>query len=156
MSLIESKYLIRSLTFLLISLLSQSIFAEKIIMVRSKLAFPEAMTALQISILKHGYQISRVQRVDIGLTKSNFKTDKYRVVFFGKQKELEVISKVTPSMVAYLPLKMAIFAEGEQTLLVTVHPDQFADMFPNPKLKKYFKRWQQDIRSIFATVVNSQ
>ena len=42
------------------------------------------MAVLQHAIGTQGYTLSRVQRVDIGLTESGFKTDKYRVVFFGK------------------------------------------------------------------------
>jgi len=50
--------------------------AEDIVMARSTLAFPEAMLALQESIREHGYTLSRVQRVDIGLTGMGYKTDK--------------------------------------------------------------------------------
>jgi len=59
--------------------------AEDIVMARSALAFPEAMLALQEAIRSHGYTVSRVQRVDIGLTGMGYETDKYRIVFAGKR-----------------------------------------------------------------------
>jgi hypothetical protein len=68
-------------SLLCISLLA---IAEEIVMTRSVLAFPEAMLALQESIRAHGYTVSRVQRIDIGLTGMGYKTDKYRIVFAGK------------------------------------------------------------------------
>ena len=42
--------------------------ANDLLMVRSQQSFPEAMLTLQTSIKDHGYQIVRVQRIDIGLT----------------------------------------------------------------------------------------
>jgi len=145
------------LTIFLISLgLSLSTFAEKIIMSRSAQEFPEAMTTLQNSIIEHGYTVSRVQRVDVGLTKAQYKTDKYRVVFFGKQKEIDSILAIEPNIIAYLPLKISIFAEGEETIIVTVNPDQFEIMFPNPKLRHFFNRWRQDLRSIFSIVASEK
>ncbi len=55
--------------------------ASDLLMVRSQQGFPEAMLTLQTSIREHGYAISRVQRIDIGLTGMGYKTDKYRIVF---------------------------------------------------------------------------
>ncbi|HEY9149909.1 MAG TPA: DUF302 domain-containing protein, partial [Gammaproteobacteria bacterium] len=49
--------------------------AEGLLMVRSAQSFPEAMLTLQGAIELQGYTLSRVQRVDIGLTASGFTTD---------------------------------------------------------------------------------
>ena len=62
-------------------------------MVRSSEAFPEAMSVLQANIIKQGFTISRVQRVDVGLSAKGYKTDKYRVVFFGKGDEIQTLSR---------------------------------------------------------------
>jgi uncharacterized protein (DUF302 family) len=96
---------------MLVLLLSPVLAAEELFMVRSQLSFPEAMTVLQQAIRENGYQVSRVQRIDIGLTRSGYKTDKYRVVFFGKLQEIRRISDQYPELIAYLPLKIAIFAQ---------------------------------------------
>ena len=53
---------------MLLLLLPTVLAAEELFMVRSQLAFPEAMTVLQQTIRENGYQVSRVQRIDIGLT----------------------------------------------------------------------------------------
>ena len=98
------------------SWLASPAYAEDLLMFRSKQTFPEAMLALQTSIAEHGYTLSRVQRVDIGLTKSGYKTDKYRIVFFGKSSEVNAIKFAEPELIPYLPLKIAIFAEGQETM----------------------------------------
>ncbi len=75
---------LRSLLLLLVCTLSVGAQAEDMLMVRSRALFEESMSALQEAISAQGYTLSRVQRVDIGLSESGFKTDKYRAVFFGK------------------------------------------------------------------------
>lgn len=130
--------------------------AEDLLMVRSQQAFPEAMITLQNSIGHHGYTLSRVQRVDVGLTKSGFKTDKYRVVFFGKKDEIDRLVARHPELIPYLPLQFAIFAEDQQTLVVASNPERFVDIFPDSDLKPVFQRWSSDMHSMLDDVRNAE
>ncbi len=136
--------------------MSLPVHAGDLLMVRSEQAFPEAMATLQNAIRDHGYTVSRVQRVDIGLTKSGFKTDKYRVVFFGKKQEIDQLTAEHPELIPYLPLQVAIFAEQEQTLLVASDPVRFVEFFPGSKLQAVFSRWQADLHSIFDDVRSAE
>jgi len=126
--------------------------AEEIIMARSAQPFPETMLALQESIRDHGYTVSRVQRVDIGLTGMGYKTDKYRIVFAGKPEEIRYLTKNAPRLIPYLPPKISIFAEGEQTILVTAHPKLYAEIAGDTVDPVIFERWESDLRSIFNDV----
>lgn len=123
--------------------------AGELFMARSTQAFPEAMLSLQDSLQQHGYVISRVQRVDIGLTKFGYKTDKYRVVFFGKPKEVERLTERYPDLIPYLPLKIALFAERQDTVFVASNPHTLAGFFKHPELKATFDRWERDMQSVF-------
>lgn len=142
------------LAFVLIlcSQLAHGMVTDELIMIRSTQAFPEAMTSLQAAITAQGYTISRVQRVDIGLTSSGYKTDKYRIVFFGKKDEIYTLRDKYPELIPYLPLKIAIFAEGEETILVTSNPIAFTQLYPDDQLKQIFHQWRKDIVSIFKSV----
>lgn len=124
------------------------VFAEQIIMTRIKGEFPEAMNQLQESVVQQGYKVSRVQRVDVGLTKTGHKTDAYRLVFFGKYEEISKLTKEFPKLAPYLPLKIVIFAEGEETLILASNPQSLKASYPDKKLHKYFDIWEKDIRSI--------
>jgi uncharacterized protein (DUF302 family) len=126
--------------------------AEGLLMVRSKQSFPEAMLTLQGSIEAAGYTLSRVQRVDIGLTASGFATDMYRVVFLGKIGEVRELTEQYPELIPYLPLKIAVFAEGNETLLVTYDPVEFSRMYQDPALQPYFMRWARDLQNILEVV----
>jgi len=126
--------------------------SEGLIIHRSAQNFPEAMLALQTSIGEHGYTVSRVQRVDIGLTKSGYKTDKYRIVFFGKSSEIRAVKQSQPQLIPYLPLKIVIFSENNETLLVASNMTQFAVLAEQEGTKILLERWNNDIHSIFSDV----
>ena len=122
--------------------------ADNMMMVRTTLTFPEAMAELQNVIRQQGYVVSRVQRVDIGLTKSGYKTDKYRVVFYGKPEEIRDLSRRYPQLTAYLPLKISIFAEARDTILVSANP-QHLKKAGDAQLVKIIDVWERDLASIF-------
>lgn len=133
---------------LLCSVNAHAVVTGEMIMVRSSEAFPETMSLLQEAIAKQGYKLSRVQRVDIGLNARGYKTDKYRVVFFGKGKQIQQLSAKYPQLIPYLPLKIAIFAEGNDTILVSINPATFNDLFKLSELKPTFELWLKDISEI--------
>jgi uncharacterized protein (DUF302 family) len=135
---------------------SGNVFAEgDLLMARSQQSFPEAMLTLQTAIKDYGYTISRVQRVDIGLTRSGYKTDKYRIVFFGKASEVNAVVARHPELMAYLPLKIAIFAEAEETVLVTLNPSSYKQFTNDKVTESLFSRWENDLRAIMAELRTS-
>ncbi len=121
---------------------------ESLLMMRSTQSFPETMLALQKRLGEYGYTISRVQRVDIGLTSSGFQTDKYRIVFYGKPEEIRKLSARFPQLIPYLPLKMTIFAEQEETLLLALDPTMLHEIVDDDDFNYIVQRWRNDILSI--------
>lgn len=133
-------------------LLVTSVNAQDLYMVRSQMAFPETMIALQKAIREQGYTLSRVQRVDIGLTRSGFKTDRYRVVFFGKPEEIKQLGGRYLDLVPYLPLKIAIFAEGDETLLLASSFQHLRPFYKQDEIRKHFDTWERDLQQILEQV----
>lgn len=122
--------------------------ADELIMVRVNRAFPETMTNLQEEIHAQGYTVSRVQRVDVGLTSSGYKTAEYRLVFFGKAQEIHSIATNHPDMIPYIPLTIVVIAEGDETLLLTANPLKLGEFFNAPDVQDQFRTWERDIRTI--------
>ncbi len=127
----------------------------RILMVRSPQMFPETMITLQNTIRKFGYKISRVQRVDIGLTKSGYKTDRYRVVFFGKAGEVRKIANRYPQLAAYLPMKISLFAEGRETIVLAADPMMLTRVVDAQALRPILRRWSSDLQKILEIVRKS-
>jgi len=126
--------------------------AQDLHMIRAEQSFPEAMALLQEAITEQGYTVSRVQRVDIGLTSSGYRTDKYRVVFFGKPDEVREMSARHVDMVPYLPLKIALFAEGEDTILLASGFTNLQDHFSGTDVAERLEQWDADIAAILEAV----
>ncbi len=140
--------MIKRLLAFLFLLLAMPVHADELLMARVEKPFPEAMNTLQQAIQNQGYQVARVQRVDIGLTSSGYKTAEYRVVFFGKHEELLSLPDKYPELLAYLPLKFTIFSEGEHTLVVTNNPHLLGEFFKEPALARTFRQWEKDVRAM--------
>ncbi len=131
---------------------AHALITDGLIMVRSEHGFPETMSNLQEAIKKQGYTTSRVQHVDIGLTANGYQTDKYRIVFFGKADEIHRLVQDHSEFIPYLPLKIAIFAEGAETIVVTSNPLAFIELYPGDDLEKTFRQWQKDLVQILKSV----
>ncbi len=138
--------------FALLMLVNSVTYASDLLMVRSSQPFAETMLALQNAMSSMGYTVSRVQHVDQGLTAFGYETDLYRVVFFGKPDEMRTLSRTHPELIPYLPLKVAIFAEEIETLVVASDPIIFGNLYPDDDLQKTFARWSRDLRFIFEQV----
>ena len=152
MNILRASLFSALLACLLVSTNAHAVVTGEMIMVRSSEAFPETMALLQEAIKKQGYELSRIQRVDVGLSKKGYETDKYRVVFFGKGKEIQQISAKYPQLIPYLPLKIAIFAEGDNTILIIANPTIYNDLFKISELKPTFEKWFADITEILKSV----
>ena len=148
--------LIQHVLSLVLICITMPLLAADLLMVRTKQAFPEAMLTLQTSVKEHGYQITRVQRIDIGLTGMGYKTDKYRVVFVGKPKEIQYLVDHYPVLAAYMPPQISIFAEHGETVFITANPNIYADMIDNEKDRVLFKRWESDVYSVFDDLRNAE
>lgn len=130
--------------------------ADQLLMTRSGQLFPEAMSTLQNALTARGYKISRVQNVDKGLSRTGYRTDNYKVVFYGKADEVAQLSARHPELIPYLPLNVGIFAERNNTILVTNRPSVLAEFFPDPELKAVFVRWEKDLEDVFNEVRESR
>ena len=123
---------------------------EPLIMVRSAKPFNATLEQLTTAINFNEYTISRIQRVDVGLTKSGYKTKQYRVVFYGKPSEIDKLAEKYPDLIPFLPLKIVIFAEGENTIMLALNPYELRKLVPQKELFSYYKEWETDVRNILT------
>ena len=142
----------KKILFLFLFLFACQTLAGDLLITRIEQNFPEAMSDLQAEIKKQGFQLSRVQRVDIGLEAMGYKTDKYRVVFYGNLAEMRKLIQHNPLMIAYLPLSIAIFAENDATILVAANPEIYLEDVSLEEDKKILKKWSESLQSLLASL----
>ncbi|NNJ90556.1 MAG: DUF302 domain-containing protein [Gammaproteobacteria bacterium] len=119
-------------------------------MIRTEQPFEIAMEKIQGLIEEYGYSIAHTQRCDGGLNDFDYETDYYRVIFFGKYEEVKALSNDHPEIIPFLPLKFLVFAENDETVIVSLNPDVLADYFDNTDIKNQLQRWQNDINEMFS------
>ncbi|MEK7206849.1 MAG: DUF302 domain-containing protein [Pseudomonadota bacterium] len=135
-------------TWLACLIFSAASRADELIMVRAERPFADAIGDLQIAIQDHGYQVARIQRVDVGLVSGGYTTAEYRLVFFGKPEEMRELEESHPELLPYLPLKIVIFAEGDSTLALAYNPAILQTFFKTDVPQTQIRRWEKDMRSI--------
>jgi uncharacterized protein (DUF302 family) len=137
---------------LLLVVIAGPVRSENMLMSRIPLAADVVLAYLQSSIEEHGYSIAHLQTCDDGLGDFGYKSDFYRVVFFGKVGEARRISARYPELVSYLPLKIAVIAERDETLLTVLNPEALEPYFPQEEIQIQLGRWHNDLVSILGDV----
>lgn len=140
----------------LFALAAQPARADQLLIVRAQQAYPESMATLQNAISTRGYKITRVQNIDVGITKTGHTIDYYKVVFYGNPEEVARITREHPELIPYLPLNIVIFAEDANTVVAASRPSVLAEFFPVPELKTLFMRWEDDLVNILDEVREAQ
>jgi len=131
--------------------LSGPVLADEMLMLRLNMKAELAVEYLQTSIEEHGYSIAHIQLCDGGMKDFGYESDTYRVVFFGKVDEVRRISESHPEFAAYVPLKMIVVAEGDESVVSIVNPRTFNQYYQgDEQMRIQFARWYNDIRSIFV------
>ena len=148
----RSGFLFRILLIPGLLMLSLSASAQGILTVRSALDFEDSMPALKASIAAHGYTVSHVQRCDSGLQEFGYETDRYRILFFGKIDEVRRLSAEYPGLIPFLPLKIALFAEGDNSIVSAINPVALGEFYTDENLRRQFRRWESDLRSILDDI----
>ncbi|MCB1790104.1 MAG: hypothetical protein KDJ24_07380 [Gammaproteobacteria bacterium] len=126
--------------------------ADAMLMSRIPMRAELVLEYVKSSIEEHGYSIAHLQLCDGGMSDFGYKTDFYRVVFFGKIDEVRRISERYPELVSYVPLKLAVIAEKDETLLTVLNPEALAPYFADAELQIQLVRWHSDLESILDDV----
>lgn len=124
-------------------------YADGLLSMRSKMPFNQTYESLKGSMAAYGYNVAHTQTCNLGMEKFGYKSDNYYVVFFGKREEVEALIRDYPDMAPFVPLKVALFAENDETVLVTVDPPTLSVETTRPDLDVQLQRWHNDIVAIF-------
>ncbi|MBY0577329.1 MAG: DUF302 domain-containing protein [Gallionellaceae bacterium] len=150
------KMINRWLTMILLLIVSGPLLAGDMLMVRSKLPFPLALKAVQATIEARGYTVAGVENVDLGLLRMGYLSDSYKVLSFGKAKEIEALIRLYPELAPYLPLQILVFSERDDTLLVATSPAYLATLFPHTGIAAIFARWEGDLQVVLELVRDAE
>ena len=133
-------------------LLSGFAQADNMLMSRIPMRAELVLEYVKSSIEEHGYTIAHLQLCDGGMKDFGYESDLYRVVFFGKLDEVRMISSRYPELVSYLPLKIAVIAEKDDTLVTVLNPEALSPFYAEEEVQIQLGRWHSDLVSILEDV----
>lgn len=122
--------------------------AENFLSVRSHAPFDAVLQEAETLIEEYGYKLAHVQRCDGGLADFGYKSDFYRILFVGKLDEVRAITSRYPELVPFLPLKILIFAENNETISMVMNPLNLLDAVDDEQVRIQLTRWHSDLSSI--------
>lgn len=117
--------------------------------------FPETMATLQDNIRAKGYTISRVQRIDYGMEKAGYDIEEYRVVFFAKPEEMELVLKNHSELAPFLPLSITIYKDDNRVELLSMPYSLARDEATTEELRTIISRWEKDSSEIIDKTVRA-
>jgi uncharacterized protein (DUF302 family) len=126
--------------------------ADNMLMGRVPLQAEVAFEYVKTSVEEHGYSIAHIQFCDGGMKDFGYESDFYRVIFFGKVDEVHRAVDGYPELVPYLPLKIAVIAEKDETLLTVLDPEALLPFFSDEQVQIQLGRWHSDLVSILEDV----
>ena len=114
--------------------------------------FEMDISTVFVSVIDFDNTLSFLPAFDVGyfLAQFGYHTDKYQLLFFGKLEEVRQVSHSHPEMIPFLPLKMAVFAERNETVMVALNPLELGRYINDPHLQVQLARWHSDIRAMLV------
>lgn len=145
----------RSLILLLIScafLSTTTLASEDLLTARTSANFETTFERAKLILEENDFTVAHVQRCDGGLREMGYETDNYKIIFFGRLEEVRSLSKAHPELLPFLPFKLAVFAENNETLLSTVNPNSVLAMMPElqEELQPIFNKWEKELRQVLS------
>lgn len=124
--------------------------------VESKNEFSDTMIAVQEALIARGYTVSRIQPIDEGMAKAGYDIEKYRVVFFGKSDEVDMVLEHYPQFSLFLPLSLVIYEEEGKTKLVSMPFNLLENAAPTPEVAEVVAKWRSDIQAVIHAAAEEQ
>jgi uncharacterized protein (DUF302 family) len=126
---------------------------DDLLSVRVNQGFDQTMEQAQEVLNKHGFSVAHIQQCDGGLQHMGYETDQYKLIFFGKLDDVRELSKIHPELIPFFPFKLAVYAEGKDTLLSVINPSSLGLMLrADAGLQAKMQGWEQEFRAVLGEV----
>ena len=128
---------------------------NKILLVRTQHEFKSTLEIVKEVLKDNNFTVAHVQRCDGGLKGMGYHTDKYQIVFFGRKEEVAEISKSHIEFIPFLPLKLLIYAEGNESVISIINPEALGTMMKDKSLSTQLTRWKKEFMDILKQIQDS-
>ncbi len=111
---------------------------------------PVAIDEVTAAAQNSGYQVVKVQPIDLALVKRGYPDPGIRILFIGKATTMDQAMKINPKLLSVLPLRLTLIVEGGETLVSSDDLETWKEMFPDPETAQLIDTWQRDLKIILG------
>ena len=122
--------------------------SNQMLLVRADHKFEDTLDIVKDVLHKNGFEVAHVQRCDGGLKHMGYNTDKYRIVFFGRLEEVREISKTHSELIPFLPFKLLVYAEGNQSIISIMNPENLKGTLKDKAFNRKLEEWKDEFVKI--------
>ncbi|WP_300029453.1 hypothetical protein [Candidatus Thioglobus sp.] len=139
---------------LCVLMFTTSVFANhgELLIERVNAKFSYTWLALDKTIKAHNYKAAYLQRCDFALNERHYKSDKYRILFFGQYDEMKRMTDKYPELAPFIPLKITVMEEGAHSLIIATPPITLLPLVTTNEDRMTIFRWNEDMKSILNQV----
>jgi uncharacterized protein (DUF302 family) len=110
--------------------------------------YTNAMSAVQMGLEEKGFKVQFVQRIDIGLAKAGYHSDKYRIVFFMPKKGVASVLSKCADLADMFPLKVTVYQDKGKVYVFSAKNSIQLDASIPQDVRAHFKFWDKQIDGV--------
>lgn len=111
---------------------------------------PEAIDGLTAAAQNNGYELVKVQPIDLALVKRGYPDPGVRILFIGNSSTMDQAMKANPKLLSMLPLRLTLIVEGKEIAVSSDDLEIWKEMFPAPETARLIESWERDLRIILG------
>lgn len=112
---------------------------------------PDAIDGVTAAAQNSGYELLKIQPIDLALIKRGYPDPGIRILFIGKPSDTDHAMKTNPRLLSVLPLRLTlIIVEGKEIMVSSDDLEAWKEMFPDPETARLIESWQRDLKIILG------
>jgi len=138
------------LVFGLLILTLKPVYAEDDLLVTKYSAqdYDSAISGVEMGLEENGFRVQFVQRIDVGLAKAGYHSDKYRIVFFMPEHGVRDVLLKRADLADMFPLKVTVYRDKGRVYVFGAKSASLLDASVPADVRARFQSWDKQVNMV--------
>ncbi|MDQ2730227.1 MAG: DUF302 domain-containing protein [Armatimonadota bacterium] len=115
--------------------------------------FQQVMSAVKTAAKEYGFHISGQHDIAASIRKAGLQRSPYTVIEVCNPRIAAEVLKAEPRLGAFMPCRIAVFQQGNTTVVTTVFPSRLAALFHSAQAMRSARQIDHNLRLIIQDAV---
>lgn len=125
---------------------------DQLVTKKSAQEFDNAIADVQMALEQNGFKVEFVQRIDIGLAKAGYRSDKYRIVFFMPEQGVEAVLLKRADLAELFPLKVTVYRDNGKVYMLRAQSASQLDNSVPADVRSHFRAWDRKVNQVIKNL----